>query len=219
MVARPPSPPTARIASALLLLLPLPLLLSLPTLTHAVDAEHLRGERVAHGAGNVDARWEAVHLTWKPRAQLLRGFLSEAEADALVAAATPLMEPSTVVNSTTGEDELSTVRTSTGYFFERGNRDVPVIREIEHRVALATMLPVEHQEGLQILHYRGGQEYKAHHDFFWDEANKVSESDGAKRGSQSAPRRAHKKNQLSRPLSKTNKHHQNSTPSAAASAS
>jgi prolyl 4-hydroxylase len=175
MAAQSP-PPTRRAARATAAALPLLLILILlpqPHPTLAADAEHLRGEIAAHGAGTVDARWESVHLTWKPRAQLLRGFLSEAEADALVAAAAPLMQPSTVVNSTTGEDELSTVRTSTGYFFERGNRDVPVIREIEHRVALATMLPVEHQEGLQILHYRGGQEYKAHHDFFWDEANKV----------------------------------------------
>lgn len=182
------APPTAAPARRPRQLPRLPLFLALfLTLTQALllpaalaaDPDRLSGEVAGHGAGRVDATWESVHLTWKPRAQLLRGFLSEAEADALVAAAMPLMQPSTVVNSTTGEDELSTVRTSTGYFFERGNADVPVIREIEHRVALATMLPVEHQEGLQILHYRGGQEYKAHHDFFWDEANQVRGVGGA----------------------------------------
>jgi len=155
------------------LLLALALALALPALAPAADPGLLPGARAGHGAGAIDARWDAVHLTWSPRAQLLRGFLSAAECDALVAAAAPLMEPSTVVNSTTGVSERSTVRTSTGYFFERGNADVPVIREIEHRVALATFLPVEHQEGLQILHYQGGEEYKAHHDFFWDEANQV----------------------------------------------
>jgi len=46
---------------------------------------------------------------------------------------------------------------STGTFFQRGHN--PVISRIEERVAAATMVPVENQEGLQLLHYENGQKY------------------------------------------------------------
>ena len=59
----------------------------MPRLLLAADPDVLRGDVAGHGAGRVDASWESVHLSWKPRAQLLRGFLLESECDALVAAA------------------------------------------------------------------------------------------------------------------------------------
>lgn len=33
------------------------------------------------------------------------------------------------------------------------------------------MIPVEHQEGMQVLHYHNGQRYEPHHDFFADSYN------------------------------------------------
>lgn len=52
---------------------------------------------------------------------------------------------------------LSANPRSTGTFYQRGHDEV--ISRIEERVALATMVPVENQEGLQILHYVSGQKY------------------------------------------------------------
>jgi hypothetical protein len=46
---------------------------------------------------------------------------------------------------------------SSGTFYQRGHDKV--ITRIEERVAAATMVPVENQEGLQILHYENGQKY------------------------------------------------------------
>lgn len=46
---------------------------------------------------------------------------------------------------------------SSGTFFQKGHD--PIIARIEDRVAAATMMPVENQEGLQILHYENGQKY------------------------------------------------------------
>lgn len=48
---------------------------------------------------------------------------------------------------------------SKGTFYQRGHD--AVIRRIEERVAAATMVPVENQEGLQILHYENGEKYGA----------------------------------------------------------
>jgi prolyl 4-hydroxylase len=50
------------------------------------------------------------------------------------------MEESSVVDNDTGKSKKSTVRTSTGAFFGRGEDDV--IRKIEKRVAQVTMIPM-----------------------------------------------------------------------------
>ncbi|KAH0971045.1 hypothetical protein GBA52_023201 [Prunus armeniaca] len=64
---------------------------------------------------------------------------------------------------------ISWVRTSSGTFLQRG-RD-KIIRNIEKRIANFTFLPVEHGEGLQVLHYEVGQKYEPHYDYFQDEFN------------------------------------------------
>lgn len=58
------------------------------------------------------------------------------------------MTKSTVVDSATGKSKDSEVRTSTGTFLSMAQDDV--VRRIEKRVAQVTMLPVSHQEGLQV---------------------------------------------------------------------
>jgi prolyl 4-hydroxylase len=49
-------------------------------------------------------------------------------------------------------------------FFERG--EAPLIARIEQRIADLLQWPVDHGEGLQILRYRPGAEYRPHHDYF-----------------------------------------------------
>uniref|UniRef100_A0A7N0UIB2 procollagen-proline 4-dioxygenase n=1 Tax=Kalanchoe fedtschenkoi TaxID=63787 RepID=A0A7N0UIB2_KALFE len=61
------------------------------------------------------------------------------------------------------------VRTSSGMFLRRG-RD-KIISEIEQRIADFAFIPVEHGEGLQVLHYEVGQKYEPHYDYFLDEFN------------------------------------------------
>jgi prolyl 4-hydroxylase len=57
----------------------------------------------------------------------------------------------------TGQQKYDKVRTSSGMFFSRGQNDL--VKRIEDRVAMVTMLPVGHAEGMQVLHYevRGKQ--------------------------------------------------------------
>jgi len=49
-------------------------------------------------------------------------------------------------------------------FFERG--EAPLVAAIEQRIAELLCWPVENGEGLQILRYRPGAEYRPHHDYF-----------------------------------------------------
>ncbi|KAL5706308.1 procollagen-proline 4-dioxygenase [Ranunculus cassubicifolius] len=112
--------------------------------------------------------WTEI-LSWEPRAFIYHNFLSKQECDYLIDLAKPHMEKSTVVDSATGKSKDSRVRTSSGTFLKRG-RD-KIIRNIEKRISDFTFLPVEHGEGLQVLHYEVGQKYEPHYDYFSDEFN------------------------------------------------
>ncbi|XP_039039254.1 probable prolyl 4-hydroxylase 10 [Hibiscus syriacus] len=108
-------------------------------------------------------------ISWEPRAFIYHNFLSKEECEYLIDLAKPHMGKSTVVNSETGKSKDSRVRTSSGTFLPRG-RD-KIIRNIEKRIADYTFIPVEHGEGLQVLHYEVGQKYEPHYDYFMDEYN------------------------------------------------
>lgn len=99
-----------------------------------------------------------------PRVVVFGGFLSEAECDELVALAGPRLARSETVVNETGGSEVNTARTSDGMFFQRG--EFPVCQRIERRIAALLHWPLVHGEGLQVLRYRPGAEYKPHHDYF-----------------------------------------------------
>ncbi len=99
-----------------------------------------------------------------PRVCVLGGFLSDEECDALMALAESRLARSETVDNGTGGSEVNAARTSDGMFFERG--EAPVIQRIEQRIAYFLDWPVDHGEGLQILRYRPGAEYRPHHDYF-----------------------------------------------------
>ncbi|KAH1072750.1 hypothetical protein J1N35_025078 [Gossypium stocksii] len=108
-------------------------------------------------------------ISWEPRAFIYHNFLSMEECEYLIDLAKPHMKKSKVVDSKTGKSEDSSVRTSSGTFLPRG-RD-KIIKSIEKRIADFTFIPVEHGEGLQVLHYEVGQKYEPHYDYFKDEVN------------------------------------------------
>jgi prolyl 4-hydroxylase len=92
------------------------------------------------------------------------GLLSDNECDALVAAAAPRMARSLTVQTQTGGEEVNPDRTSQGMFFERSESEL--VARIEARIARLLQWPVDHGEGIQVLHYRPGAEYKPHYDYF-----------------------------------------------------
>jgi len=99
-----------------------------------------------------------------PRVIVFGGLLSDAECDQVIALATPRMARSETVDNATGGSEVNAARTSRGMFFERG--ETGLLDRIERRIAALLGWPIENGEGLQVLHYKPGAEYKPHYDYF-----------------------------------------------------
>ena len=99
-----------------------------------------------------------------PRLVVFGGLLSDDECDALVAEAGPRMARSETVVNETGGNEVNASRTSDGMFF--GRCELPICQRLEERIAALLNWPLVNGEGLQVLHYRPGAEYKPHHDYF-----------------------------------------------------
>jgi len=115
-------------------------------------------------------------VSWRPHAEVYRGFLTREECDHVTALATPSLEHSTVVDASDGGSVSSDIRTSSGMFLLRGEDEV--VASIERRVASWTHVPESHGEGFQVLRYELGQEYRAHFDYFHDEFNQRREKGG-----------------------------------------
>jgi prolyl 4-hydroxylase len=99
-----------------------------------------------------------------PRVVVFGGLLEATECDELVALAGERLSRSETVELDTGGSEINAARTSEGMFFARGEN--ALIERIEARIAVLLQWPVENGEGLQILRYRPGAEYKPHYDYF-----------------------------------------------------
>ncbi len=99
-----------------------------------------------------------------PRVVIFADLLTAQECDGLMAQATPRLVRSETVDTATGGSEVHAARTSDGMFFERG--ETPLIDRIERRIATLLNWPLDRGEGLQILRYRPGAQYKPHNDYF-----------------------------------------------------
>lgn len=101
----------------------------------------------------------------QPRLALFGGLLGDDECDALVELARPRLARSrTVAEGRRGGSEVNAARTSDGMFFERG--ETALIERIEQRIAALLHWPVQRGEGLQVLRYGPGAEYRPHFDYF-----------------------------------------------------
>ena len=107
---------------------------------------------------------EVVMTLRLPRVVLFGRLLTDQECDGLMAQAAPRLARSETVDTATGDSEVHAARTSDGMFFERG--ETPLIDRIERRIAALVNWPLERGEGLQILRYGPGAQYKPHNDYF-----------------------------------------------------
>jgi prolyl 4-hydroxylase len=127
-----------------------------------------------------DRRVSVLSCMRDPSIVVIGNFLSDEECDGLIEGAKPRMARSLTVAVETGGEELNADRTSNGMFYARAENEL--IARIERRLAQLTRWPVENGEGLQILHYRPGAEYKPHYDYF--EPNEPGTPTILKRGGQ-----------------------------------
>lgn len=127
----------------------------------AVPEPLLEGGGIVNGAGHPVVVLTGMQL---PRVLVFGSLLSADECDGLTQLARPRLARSETVDNATGGSEINVARTSDGMFFERGEH--ALIRTIEQRIADLLQWPLENGEGLQILRYRPGAEYRPHHDYF-----------------------------------------------------
>ncbi|MGZ5131685.1 MAG: 2OG-Fe(II) oxygenase [Caldimonas sp.] len=99
-----------------------------------------------------------------PRVVVFGDLLSADECAELIALARARLSRSETVETRTGASEVNEARTSEGMFFRPA--EAPVCARLEARIARLLDWPVENGEGLQILRYGPGAEYKPHYDYF-----------------------------------------------------
>jgi prolyl 4-hydroxylase len=110
-------------------------------------------------------RWVYVVMDMvHPRVVVLGGFLGSDECQGLIELAQPRLTRSLTVVNETGTSAVNAARTSQGMFFERGENEL--CARIEARIAALLNWPVERGEGLQVLRYAAGAEYRPHYDYF-----------------------------------------------------
>ena len=105
-----------------------------------------------------------LQAMYNPRIVVFGGLLSDEECEALIELAKPRLARSLTVATQTGGEEVNADRTSNGMFFQRGENEL--VKRLEARIARLVNWPEENGEGLQVLHYRPGTEYKPHYDYF-----------------------------------------------------
>ncbi len=100
----------------------------------------------------------------EPRVVVFGGLLTADECEELVALARARLARSETVENDTGGTAVNRARTSDGMFF--GRAEHPLCARLEARIATLLDWPAENGEGLQVLRYRPGAEYKPHYDYF-----------------------------------------------------
>ncbi len=99
----------------------------------------------------------------EPSLRVLDNLLTRDECADLIELARPRLQRALTVDSE-GKQQVDHRRTSEGMFFTLN--ELPLVGRIEQRLAALLDIPASHGEGLQILHYLPGQEYKPHFDWF-----------------------------------------------------
>ncbi|SFI31521.1 MULTISPECIES: 2OG-Fe(II) oxygenase [unclassified Bacillus (in: firmicutes)] len=105
-----------------------------------------------------DREIQIISRLEEPLIVVLANVLSDEECEMLMQMSKNKMKRSKIGVSR----KINDIRTSSGTFLEESE----VTTRIERRIASIMNVPIEHGEGLQILKYTVGQEYKAHYDFF-----------------------------------------------------
>ena len=126
------------------------------------------GETSRFGEGNViqvgDRAVTVLARLTKPEVLVLSNVLSDDECLELMRRSEIKLARSTTIDPQTGKEIVVESRSSSGTFFHLSEDDF--IARIDQRLAELLCWPVDHGEGLQILRYAVGGEYRPHFDYF-----------------------------------------------------
>lgn len=129
----------------------------------------VKEQSIFHHVGNKikteDREINIIAKLEEPLIVVLGNVLSDEECDALIGLSKDKLKRSKIGNTRNEND----MRTSSSTFMEEGESEV--VTRVEKRVSQIMNIPYENGEGLQILNYKIGQEYKAHFDFFKNASN------------------------------------------------
>ena len=129
----------------------------------------VKEQSIFHHVGNKikteDREINIIARLEEPLVVVLGNVLSHEECDELIKLSKDRMNRSKIGNT----KDVNDLRTSSSTFIEEGESDL--VQRVEKRISQIMNIPYEHGEGLQILNYKIGQEYKAHFDFFKNAGN------------------------------------------------
>lgn len=136
--------------------------------TVEVPAGGYHYDEVPVASGNVihahDREVKVLMRVEKPQVIVFGDVLSDDESNELIERSRHRLKRSGTVNEETGEADIIPARTSEGTWFKPCEDEF--IERIDKRIASLMNWPLENGEGLQVLHYNVGGEYRAHFDYF-----------------------------------------------------
>jgi prolyl 4-hydroxylase len=118
-------------------------------------------------ANVIPTRDRVIHVLARfaaPEIIVLANVLSDDESAELIRRSQSKLQRSTTVDRATGESVVVDGRTSFGSSIRVG--EDAFIASIERRLSELVHCPVDHGEGLHVLRYHVGQQYRPHHDYF-----------------------------------------------------
>lgn len=125
---------------------------------------HLKESTIFNHNGNKiiteDREINIIARLEEPLVVVLGSVLDDEECDVLIQLAKDKLQRSKIG----GNREVSDIRTSSRAFLTDISNDI--LARVEKRVSDIMGIPSEHGEGLHILNYQPGQEYKEHFDYF-----------------------------------------------------
>lgn len=120
------------------------------TIINCVGSKIITTDKEIHIIGKID----------EPLILILENVLSHAECDTLIDLAKDRMQRAKIGKS----HEISEIRTNSSMFLEESENEW--VERIETRVSELMNIPVSNAEPLQILHYKAGEQYRSHVDYF-----------------------------------------------------
>ena len=127
------------------------------------DAEVREATIFSHNGNKIKTEDREINIIARfaePLVVVLGSVLDDEECETLIQLSKDLLQRSKIGST----KEVSDIRTSSGAFLTDVKNNI--LARVEKRVSAIMGIPLEHGEGLHILNYKPGQEYKEHFDYF-----------------------------------------------------